>query len=75
FIGHKSNLKVGLSPVKAYYTVYILLSNIHTYYWRSATGVKFDCNPLIVHKYLHFCFITFNIKYKISKFLLYFILI
>jgi len=29
FMGHKSNIKVGLSPVGAYYAVCILLSNVH----------------------------------------------
>ena len=54
FIGHKSNFKVGLSPVGAYYAVGILLSNVYTCYWGSATGVKFNCNPPTIHEYLHF---------------------
>ncbi|KAG0126029.1 hypothetical protein HOY82DRAFT_492016 [Tuber indicum] len=54
FISHKANFKVGLSPVRAYYAVCILLSNVHTWYWGSATGVKFNCNPPTIYEYLHF---------------------
>ena len=54
FMGDKSNFKVGLSSVGEYYAVCILLSNVHTCYWESATGVKFHCNPPTIHEYLHF---------------------
>jgi len=54
FMGLKSNFKVGLSPVGAYYAVCILLSNVHTCYWGSATGVKFNCKPPTIYEYLHF---------------------
>jgi len=54
FIGHKLNFKVGLSPVGAYYAVCILLTNVHTCYYGSATGVKFNCLPPSIYEYLHF---------------------
>ena len=54
FLGHKLNFKVGLSPVGSYYAVCILLANVHTCYWGSATSVKFDCQPPTIFEYLHF---------------------
>lgn len=53
FISTKYNLKLGLSPIGSYYAVCILLSNIHTCFWGSATAVKFDCPPPTLQEYLH----------------------
>ncbi|RPA98204.1 hypothetical protein L873DRAFT_1688524, partial [Choiromyces venosus 120613-1] len=54
FMGHRLNFKVGLSPIGAYYAICILLSNVHTCYWGSAMGVRFNCNPPSIYEYLHF---------------------
>jgi len=54
FLGHKLNFKVGLSPVGSYYVVCILLVNVHSCYWGSATSVKFDYQLPTIFEYLDF---------------------
>ncbi|RPA94384.1 hypothetical protein L873DRAFT_1701623 [Choiromyces venosus 120613-1] len=54
FLRHKWNFMVQLLPVGGYYAVCILLPNVHTYYWGSATSVKFGYQLLSIFEYLHF---------------------
>jgi hypothetical protein len=53
FIAHKYNLKVGLSPIGAYYSVTVLLCNLHVCLNGSAVSRKFGLNPPSIREYLH----------------------
>jgi hypothetical protein len=52
FNGFKNKLKVGLSPVAAYFMVAVLLSNIHTCFNGSQVSEQFNCEPPSVDVYL-----------------------
>ncbi|RPA92523.1 hypothetical protein L873DRAFT_1709331, partial [Choiromyces venosus 120613-1] len=50
--GFKMSLKIGLSPVVAYFIVSVLFCNIHSCFHGNQTSKKFHCNPPSVHSYL-----------------------
>ncbi|RPA89134.1 hypothetical protein L873DRAFT_1839327 [Choiromyces venosus 120613-1] len=50
--GFKMVLKIGLSPVAAYFMVSVLFCNIHSCFHGNQTSKKFHCNPPSVHSYL-----------------------
>jgi len=50
--GYKMGLKMGLSPVAAYFMVSVLLCNLHSCLNRNQTSKKFHCDPPSVHNYL-----------------------
>jgi len=50
--GYKLGLKVGLSPVAAYFMVSVLLCNLHSFLNGNQTSMKFRCHPPSVHNYL-----------------------
>jgi hypothetical protein len=52
FNGFKGDLKVGLSPVGAYFVVAVLLSNIHSCVYGNQTSQQFNCAPPSLHDYL-----------------------
>ncbi|PWW79620.1 hypothetical protein C7212DRAFT_275924 [Tuber magnatum] len=52
FNGFKGSLKIGLSPVAVYFLVAVLLSNIHSCFYRNETCNRFHCNPPSLSEYL-----------------------
>lgn len=52
FNGDKANLKIGLSPVAAYFTVSVLLANVHSCIYGNQTRQPFDCQPPTLKEYL-----------------------
>ena len=52
FLDYSRGLKIGHSPIGAYYIVAILLTNIHTCFRGSQVSDKFNCAPPDVHEYL-----------------------
>ena len=52
FIAFRNGLKIGLSPVAAYYSVAVLLTNIHTCFNSSQTNSQFDLPPPSLAMYL-----------------------
>lgn len=52
FNSYKMGLKIGLSPVAAYFMVSILLCNIHSCFNSNQTSEKFRCQPPTVHENL-----------------------
>jgi hypothetical protein len=52
FNGFKNDLKVGLSPVAAYFMVAVLFTNIHTCLHGSQTSKQFNCPPPSLETYL-----------------------
>ena len=50
--GFKMGLKIGLSPVAAYFMVSVLFCNIHSCFHENQTSKKFHCPPPSVHSYL-----------------------
>jgi hypothetical protein len=53
FNGFKNKLKVGLSPVAAYFMISVLLCNIHTCFNGSQISKQFDCEPPSIDVYLY----------------------
>ena len=51
YIGFRNGLKIGLSPVGAYYMVSVLLTNIHTCLRGSQTSAQFEINPPSLEEY------------------------
>lgn len=52
FNGFKNDLKVGLSPIAAYFIVSVLLSNVHTCIYGNQTSIRFNCLPPSLEEYL-----------------------
>ena len=52
FLDYSRGLKIGLSPIGAYYMVAILLTNIHTCFRGSQVSKKFNCLPPDLQEYL-----------------------
>jgi len=50
--GFKMGLKIGLSPVAAYFMISVLFCNIHSCFHGNQTSKKFHCSPPSVHSYL-----------------------
>ncbi|KAI5821044.1 hypothetical protein BZA77DRAFT_239215, partial [Pyronema omphalodes] len=53
FNGFKNNLKVGLSPVAAYFMVSVSPSNILTCFNGSQTSLQFNCEAFKIGVYLY----------------------
>jgi hypothetical protein len=53
YVGHKMGMKMGLSPVAAYYLTAVFFTNCHTCYYGSNTSFYFDCLPPSIEEYLH----------------------
>lgn len=49
----RKNMKIGLSPVGAYFFTSVLLTNCHTCYYGSKTGFSFECSPPSIREYFH----------------------
>jgi len=47
------NMKIGLSPVGAYYFTSVLLTNCHTCSYGSKMGFSFEYSPPSIWKYFH----------------------
>ncbi|PWW74668.1 hypothetical protein C7212DRAFT_209305, partial [Tuber magnatum] len=52
FIGFKGNLKSSLSPVAGYFLIAVLLSNIHSCFYRNKTCDCFPCDLPSLSNYL-----------------------
>ncbi|KAI5803644.1 hypothetical protein EDC01DRAFT_594529, partial [Geopyxis carbonaria] len=52
FNGFKGDLRVGLSPVGAYFMIAVLFANIHTCFNGSQTGYTFNCAPPTLEEYI-----------------------
>ncbi|RPB00936.1 hypothetical protein L873DRAFT_1893780 [Choiromyces venosus 120613-1] len=52
FNGYKRSLQSGLSPIAGYFLVAILLSNIHSCFYRNESCDRFDCDPPSLSAYL-----------------------
>jgi len=53
YTGYKQGMKLGLSPVGAYYRVAIFLTHCHTCYYGSNTSMYFKCTPPTIYNYLN----------------------
>ena len=49
----RKNMKIGLSPVGAYFFTSVLLTNCHTCYYGLKTGFSFECSPPSIREYFH----------------------
>ena len=52
FRDFKKNLKILLQPVGKFYTVGVILTNIHNCYNRNMTSFFFDLEPFAIQEYL-----------------------
>jgi hypothetical protein len=52
YTGYKRGMKIGISPVGAYYIVSVLLSNTHTCIYGSQMASQFGLSPPTPEEYL-----------------------
>lgn len=52
FNGFRQDLKIGLSPVAAYFMIDVFFSNIHTCIYQNQTSQRFNCMPPSIENYL-----------------------
>lgn len=52
FLGYKMGMKMGLSPIGAYYITAVLFTNCHTCYYGANASSYFSCPPPTIREYL-----------------------